>query len=137
MNVWCCGVRRAKVVAFLYYLLDQGGGFMTFVDGQAISLASSRPHRLPAAAYILEIATHAGRRHQGATMKLHRCALRLLAGGIGVLALAGGTGVARAQPEPSPPPVPSIIDQLVTDTPALAVDPSAEVCPSTQWRGGG
>ena len=46
-------------------------------------------------------------------MKLHRCALRLLAGGIGVLALAWCAGVAHAQPDASPP-VPSIIDQLVT-----------------------
>ena len=70
-------------------------------------------------------------------MKLHRCALRLLAGGIGVLALACCTGVARAQPDPSPPPVPSIIDQLVTSTPALSVDPSDEGGPSTQWGGVG
>jgi hypothetical protein len=70
-------------------------------------------------------------------MKLKRCALSLLAGGIGVVALAGGTGVARAQPAPSPPPVPSIIDQLVTLTPALSVDPSDEGGPSTQWGGVG
>ena len=70
-------------------------------------------------------------------MKLHKPGLRLLAGGIGVLALAGGTGVARAQPDPSPPPAPSIIDQLLTATPALSVDPSDEGGPSTQWGGVG
>ena len=70
-------------------------------------------------------------------MELHRCALILLAAGIGVLVLAGGTGVARAQPDPSPPPVPSIIDQLVTLTPALSVDPNDEGGPSTQWDGVG
>ena len=70
-------------------------------------------------------------------MKLHRCALRLLAGGIGVLALVCCAGVAHAQPVPTPPPVPSIIDQLVTSTPALSVDPSDEGGPSTQWGGVG
>ena len=70
-------------------------------------------------------------------MKLHRCAPRLLAGGIGVLALAYSTAVAHAQPDPSPPPVPSIIDQLVTLTPALSVDPSDEGRPTTQWGGVG
>jgi hypothetical protein len=42
---------------------------------------------------------------------------------IGVMALAGGTGVARAQPEPNPPRVPPIIDQLITSTAILWVDP--------------
>ena len=70
-------------------------------------------------------------------MKLHSCALRLLGGGIGVLALACCTGVAHAQPAPTPPPVPSIIDQIVTQTPALSVDPSDEGGPSTEWDGVG
>ena len=70
-------------------------------------------------------------------MELRRCALGLLAAGIGVFALATGTGVAHAQPDPSPPPVPSIIDQLLTQTPALSVDPSDEGGPSTQWGGVG
>jgi hypothetical protein len=78
-----------------------------------------------------------GRHHKGVTMKLHRCALALLAGGIGAVALAGGTAVARAQPAPSPPPVPPIIDQLVTQTPALWVDPSDEGGPSIRWGGVG
>lgn len=70
-------------------------------------------------------------------MKRQRCALRLLAGGMGFVALAGGTGVARALPDPSPPPAPSIIDQLVTDSPALSVDPTDEGGPSTEWGGVG
>jgi hypothetical protein len=70
-------------------------------------------------------------------MTLRRCGLRLLAGGIGVLAVAGANGVAGAQPEPTPPPVPSIIDQLVTLTPALSINPSDEGGPSTPWGGFG
>src|SRR5262245_11921879 len=77
------------------------------------------------------------RRHKGATMKPRRFALRLLVGGISVLALAGGTGVAQAQPDPTPPPVPSIIDQLVTSTPALSVSPSDDGSASTKWGGVG
>lgn len=70
-------------------------------------------------------------------MKLQRCALRLLAGAMGLVALAGGTGAARAQPNPSPPPGPSIIDQLETSTPALSVNPTDEGGPSTEWGGVG
>ena len=106
------------------------------MDGRTIPIAPSHNPLNADGGYNLEIATHAGRRHQGATMKLHRCALRLLAGGIGVLALAWCAGVAHAQPDASPP-VPSIIDQLVTSTPALSVDPSDEGGRSTQWGGVG
>jgi hypothetical protein len=70
-------------------------------------------------------------------MTLHRCARRLLVGGVSVVALAGSTGVAHAQPGPTPPPVPSIIDQLITSTPALSVNPSDEGGPSTPWDGVG
>jgi hypothetical protein len=70
-------------------------------------------------------------------MTLHRSARRLLFGGLGVVALAGATGVAHAQPDPTPPPVPSIIDQLVTSTPALSVNPSDQGGPSTPWDGVG
>ena len=70
-------------------------------------------------------------------MKLHRSARALVAGGMSVIALAGGTGVARAQPNPSPPPVPSIIDQLITQTPALSVDPTDEGGQATEWGGVG
>jgi hypothetical protein len=59
-------------------------------------------------------------------MQRHRWALRLLAGALGVLGITGGTGLAHALPDPSLPVVPSIIDQLVTSTPALSVDPSDE-----------
>ena len=56
-------------------------------------------------------------------MKLHTCARGLLAGAISVVALAGGTGVAHADSDPFLPPGPGIIDQLLTSTPALFVDP--------------
>jgi hypothetical protein len=54
-----------------------------------------------------------------------------------VMALAGSSGVAAAQPEPIPPPVPGIIDQLVADTPALFVDPRDEGGPASDWDGVG
>ena len=60
----------------------------------------------------------------GAEMQRHRWALSLLAGALGALAMTGGTGLAQAQPDSSQPVVPSIIEQLITSTPALSVDPS-------------
>ena len=59
-------------------------------------------------------------------------ALKLLAGGIGVLAVTTTSAVAVAQPDPSPP-VPSIIDQLVTSSPALSVNPTDDGSRSSQW----
>ena len=70
-------------------------------------------------------------------MKLHTCARGLLAGAMGVMALTGGAGVAQAQPDPIPPPAPGIIDQLLTETPDLFVDPRDEGGPSTDWGGVG
>lgn len=69
-------------------------------------------------------------------MTLHRSALRLLAGGVGVMAVAGGAGLAHAQPNP-PPPVPSIIDQLLTTTPVLSVNPTDEGDNAARWGGVG
>lgn len=70
-------------------------------------------------------------------MKLRTVAVRLIAAGIGVLAFAGIAGVARAQADPSPPPTPSIIDQLITLTPALTVDPLDEGGRGAEWDGVG
>ncbi len=42
----------------------------------------------------------------------------------GALAVTTGSGLAHAQPDPAVPVIPSIIDQLVTSSPALDVDPS-------------
>jgi len=71
-------------------------------------------------------------------MKRHRFARGLLVGGMmSFLALAGGTGAAQAQPDPFVPPVPGIIDQLLTSTTALFVDPADEGGPSANWGGVG
>jgi len=61
-------------------------------------------------------------------MKFHNRAL--LAGAMSVMALAGGTGVARADENPIVPSGPGIIDQILTQTPALFVNPSDEGGPS-------
>ena len=70
-------------------------------------------------------------------MKLRRYAFSLLAGGMSVVALVCSAGVASAQPDLPLPPVPSIIDQLVTQTPVLWVNPTDEGGPSTEWGGVG
>jgi hypothetical protein len=70
-------------------------------------------------------------------MQRQRWALGLLAGALGALAMTGGTGLAHAQPDSSPPIVPSIIDQLLTSTPALSIDPSNEGGPLSQLGGVG
>jgi hypothetical protein len=69
-------------------------------------------------------------------MRLHTFARGLLAGGISVVALLGGAGVARAEPEPAPPPVPPII-QIITSTPALSLNPTNQGGPSSGWNGSG
>ncbi len=69
-------------------------------------------------------------------MTLRRCAARLFAGGVVVMAIACGAGVAQAQPNP-PPPVPSIIDQLLTSTPVMSVNPTDEGDDSARWGGVG
>lgn len=70
-------------------------------------------------------------------MKLHTCARGLLAGAMSVMALAGGTGVAQADSDPFLPGGPGIIDQILTETPALSVDPKDEGGPSVGWDGVG
>jgi hypothetical protein len=72
-------------------------------------------------------------------MIFHTCARGLLVGAIGFMALMGGAGVANADPDPVLPPVPGIIDQLLTQTPALFVDPSneGEGNQGNNWGGAG
>ncbi|CAM5691673.1 hypothetical protein MAUB1S_03085 [Mycolicibacterium aubagnense] len=60
---------------------------------------------------------------------------RLAACAFGVLGLTATGGLAHAQPDPSLPIVPSIIDQLVTSTPALSVDPRDEGGTVSRWGG--
>lgn len=70
-------------------------------------------------------------------MQRRSWALKLLACASGVMGTVAGAGLAHAQPDPSPPIIPSIIDQLLTSTPALSVDPSDEGGPANQWGGVG
>lgn len=75
-------------------------------------------------------------------MILRRCARGLLAAPIAVLALAGGTGVAHAQPDTAPLPAPPI-EQLLTETlstqsPSLFSNPADRGRPSeANWDGTG
>ena len=64
-------------------------------------------------------------------MKRRMLALGLLAGGMTAIALVGPTGIAHADLDPFTPPVPGLIDQLLTETPDLFVDPRDEGGPST------
>ena len=70
-------------------------------------------------------------------MKPHTCAHGLLAGAMSVMALAGGTGIAHADSDPFLPAGPGIIDPILTQTPALSVNPANEGGPSTNWGGVG
>jgi len=70
-------------------------------------------------------------------MRYHRLTVRLLVCGFSAMALAGTTGVAAAQPDNNQPPGPSIIDQLVTSTPVLSVNPSDAGRSSAPWGGVG
>jgi hypothetical protein len=64
----------------------------------------------------------------GEAMDGRKWVLALLVGG--ALAVTTGSGLAHAQPDPSVPVIPSILDQLVSSTPALVVDPSDRGGPS-------
>ncbi|OSC39220.1 hypothetical protein [Mycobacterium decipiens] len=63
-------------------------------------------------------------------MKRHRFAAGLIAGLLGVLALVGGTGVARADPL-DPDTAPPIIDDFIALIPALTLDPRDRNRPPT------
>ncbi len=64
-------------------------------------------------------------------MKRRVLALGVLAGGMTAMTLAGGIGMAHADGDPFTPPAPGLIDQLLTETPALFVDPRDEGGPSS------
>jgi len=63
-------------------------------------------------------------------MKLRTCARGLLVAAISGVGLAGGTGVAHADADPFVPAGPGIIDQILTQTPALSVNPTDKGGPS-------
>ena len=64
-------------------------------------------------------------------MKRHLLALGFLASGMTAMTLAGGPGIAHADPDPFTPPAPGLIDQILTETPDLFVDPRDEGGPSS------
>ena len=70
-------------------------------------------------------------------MKTRMCARGLLTAAVSVMVLSGGTGVAHADSDPFMPAGPGIIDQIVTSTPGLAVDPGDEGGPSVRSDGVG
>jgi hypothetical protein len=57
-------------------------------------------------------------------MKTRICARGLLTAAASVLLLTIGTGVAHADEDPFMPGGSSVIDQIVTSTPGLSVDPA-------------
>jgi hypothetical protein len=75
-------------------------------------------------------------------MLLRTVAGGLLAGSIGLLSLAAGTGIAQAQPDTAPPPAPPI-EQLLTQTlftqsPSLFSNPADRGRPTeANWDGVG
>lgn len=63
-------------------------------------------------------------------MTRHMCARGLLVVAMSLPALAAGTGVAHAD-DPFTSPTPGLIDQILTETPDLFVDPRDEGGPGT------
>ncbi len=66
-----------------------------------------------------------------------RWVVRLTACALGVLGASANAGLAHAQPDLTQPIVPSIIDQLITSTPALSVDPRDAGAAVSRWGGVG
>jgi hypothetical protein len=56
-------------------------------------------------------------------MKLHAFAHTALAGAMGVMALVGASPIAKADPDPVVPPAPSIVNEILQQTPGTATDP--------------
>ncbi|OBI23137.1 hypothetical protein A5712_11660 [Mycobacterium sp. E2327] len=65
-------------------------------------------------------------------MKRHPLAVALLAVGMPATTLAGGVGIARADPVDPFTPGPGVIDRIITETPDLYASPRDEVGPSTR-----
>jgi hypothetical protein len=68
-------------------------------------------------------------------MKLRPCTRGLLAGAISVTALAGGTGVAKAD-DPLPPPGLPTIDRILQQTPVFS-NPPNQAPAEPNWDGVG
>jgi len=68
-------------------------------------------------------------------MTLRTYARGLVAGAATVMALAGGTGVAHADPEPTPPPLPPVIDQWMQSVAHAYPEPTPPPLPPVidQW----
>jgi hypothetical protein len=69
-------------------------------------------------------------------VKFHAGARGLLAVAMSVMALAGGAGVAQAEPDPTQPPVPEI-DRSLPQPPFLFRNPANQHLPPVNWDGAG
>ena len=69
-------------------------------------------------------------------MTRYSAALKLTAGALGAFAVMGTHASALAPPEPAPP-LPSLIDQLVSSSSALSVNPTDDGSQSSPWGGVG
>ncbi|MDH6243417.1 hypothetical protein [Mycobacterium sp. OTB74] len=70
-------------------------------------------------------------------MERRRWIFRLFASALGALGMTCAVGIAHAQPAPSLPVAPSIIDQLVTSTPAISTNPHDAGVAVSKWGGVG
>jgi hypothetical protein len=71
-------------------------------------------------------------------MKPNAFARGLFAATVSLLALAGCTGVARAEPEPNPPPpLPPSLDESTIDNPSIFTNPADRGRPPQNWGGTG
>jgi hypothetical protein len=69
-------------------------------------------------------------------VKLHTGARQLLAGAMCVMALAGSTAIAQAEPDPTQPPVPEI-DRSLPLPPFLFRNQANQHLPPVNWDGDG
>jgi hypothetical protein len=70
-------------------------------------------------------------------MKRHAFAHGVLAGVMGFLALTCGSPAAKADPEPIVPPGPSIVNEILQQTPGAAIDPRDRQGPQRSLGGKG
>jgi hypothetical protein len=70
-------------------------------------------------------------------MKLHVCTRGLLAGAISLMALAGGAGVAQADPDTTASTVDEIDEPPVPEPAILFANPNNQQVPPVNWDGVG